>query len=230
MILAKYGTELTFHAPMIKAGAVDHATNSDWTPLAGDVKVSKDEGTQANIGTLPAYTNGEWVWTLSATEMQAEKVYVKAVDSATKAVEDQAFMVLTYGNASAHIVSDLDSLNTTTPPTAVAIRSEIDSNSTQLAAIVADTNELQSDDVPGLIAALNNVSAADILTTALTEAYAADGSQPTLTQAVYLILQHLGESSISGTTKTVKQLDGSTTAATFTLDDASSPTSITRAT
>ena len=38
-----------------------------------------------------------------------------------------------------------DSANTTTPPTAAAIRSEIDSNSTQLAAIVADTNELQTD-------------------------------------------------------------------------------------
>ena len=36
-----------------------------------------------------------------------------------------------------------DSANTTTPPTAVAIRTEIDSNSTQLAAIVADTNILQ---------------------------------------------------------------------------------------
>ena len=35
--------------------------------------------------------------------------------------------------------------NTTTPPTAAAVRSEIDSNSTQLAAIVADTNELQAD-------------------------------------------------------------------------------------
>lgn len=41
-------------------------------------------------------------------------------------------------------------------PTAVAIRSEIDSNSIQLAAIVADTNELQTDDIPGLIAALND--------------------------------------------------------------------------
>ena len=35
--------------------------------------------------------------------------------------------------------------NTTTPPTAAAIRSEIDTNSTQLAAIVADTNEIQTD-------------------------------------------------------------------------------------
>jgi len=35
--------------------------------------------------------------------------------------------------------------NTTTPPTAAAIRAEVDSNSTQLAAIVADTSELQAD-------------------------------------------------------------------------------------
>lgn len=49
-------------------------------------------------------------------------------------------------------------------PTAAAIRTEIDSNSTQLATIVADTNELQTDDVPGLISALNNLSAADVNT------------------------------------------------------------------
>lgn len=49
-------------------------------------------------------------------------------------------------------------------PTAAAIRAEMDSNSTQLAAIVADTNELQSDDVPGLIAALNDISSANVLT------------------------------------------------------------------
>jgi hypothetical protein len=47
-------------------------------------------------------------------------------------------------------------------PTAAEIRAEIDSNSTQLAAIVADTNELQTDDVPGLIAALNDPTAAAI--------------------------------------------------------------------
>lgn len=53
-----------------------------------------------------------------------------------------------------------DGANTVTPdaagvaPTAVEVRAEIDSNSTQLAAIVADTNELQTDDIPGLLAAI----------------------------------------------------------------------------
>jgi len=43
-----------------------------------------------------------------------------------------------------------------------SVRTEMDSNSTQLAAIVADTNELQTDDIPGLIAALNDPTAAAV--------------------------------------------------------------------
>lgn len=55
------------------------------------------------------------------------------------------------------------------PPTAAAVRTEIDSNSTQLAAILADTNELQTDDIPGTLTtidgkidALNDPTAASI--------------------------------------------------------------------
>jgi hypothetical protein len=70
---------------------------------------------------------------------------------------------------------------------------------------------------------------AQILTTALTEAYAAVGAAGTLSQILFLIQQRLNERAISGTTETVKKLDGSTTAATFTLNDATNPTSITRA-
>ena len=84
------------------------------------------------------------------------------------------------------------------------------------------------------VTAMNNLSAAQVTTAVLvsqlTEAYAADGVPPTLTQAVMLILQHLSESSIVSTTKTVKKLDRTTSAATFTLDSATDPTSITRTT
>lgn len=80
---------------------------------------------------------------------------------------------------------------------------------------------------------LNDPSAATIatavLTTAMTESYNTDGSPATLSQALYAIMQVLTESSISGTTLTVKKLDGSTTAMTLTLSDASTPTSVTRA-
>ena len=69
-----------------------------------------------------------------------------------------------------------------------------------------------------------------IFTGQMTESYNTDGTAPTLAQAVFLILQMLTEKSISSTTLTVKKLDGTTSAATFTLDSATTPTSITRAT
>lgn len=65
---------------------------------------------------------------------------------------------------------------------------------------------------------------------ALTEGYAALGAAGTLPQILYEIRSLLAEKSIAGTTLTAKKLDGSTTAETFTLDSATAPTSITRAT
>lgn len=69
-----------------------------------------------------------------------------------------------------------------------------------------------------------------VLTSAMTEAYPTDGSTMTVAQALYLIAQSIGEFSVSGTTVTVKKVDGTTTAATYTLDSSTAPTSRTRAT
>lgn len=72
-------------------------------------------------------------------------------------------------------------------------------------------------------------SAADILTTALTESYAANGTAFTLTQGIHAIHQMLMDFSIAGTALTVKKLDNATTAFTVTLDDATTPTGASRA-
>lgn len=64
----------------------------------------------------------------------------------------------------------------------------------------------------------------------LTEGYATVSVAPTLNQAVYMILQLLQNRSVSGTVLTVKKLDNSTTAMTYTLDSATVPTSQVRAT
>ena len=87
--------------PLIVAGGTDFATNSDWTPQAGDVQISKDGGSLSNIGTLPTYTNGFWEFQFTSAELTAANIVVSIVDSATKAVEDDAFVVETYGNVSA---------------------------------------------------------------------------------------------------------------------------------
>jgi hypothetical protein len=115
-------------------------------------------------------------------------------------------------------------------PAGASVSADVAAVKAETALIVADTNELQTDDVPGLIAALNDISVADILTTQMTEAYAADGAAPTLAQALMMIQQMLGDFTISGTTMTVRKVDGATAAATFTLNDGSNPTALTRAT
>ena len=112
MRVAKYGAAFSFEVPMIKAGSTDFAATGDWTPAAGDVKVSKDGGAVANITTLPTAVTGTgsvlWTFALSATEMEAARITIQVVDSATKAVEDTAFDVFSYGNASAQHAFDLD--------------------------------------------------------------------------------------------------------------------------
>lgn len=95
-----------------------------------------------------------------------------------------------------------------------------------IAAILTDTGTT----IPALIAALNDPTVAEILTTAMTEAYAAKGSAPTLAQILFEMRALLAEKSIASTTLTAKKLDSTTTAATYTLDDATNPTSITRTT
>jgi hypothetical protein len=68
------------------------------------------------------------------------------------------------------------------------------------------------------------------LTTALTEGYRGTGATGSVRDLLYEILQFLTEFANSGTTRTVKKLDGSTTAKTYTYDDAGDPTSLTETT
>jgi len=92
---------------------------------------------------------------------------------------------------------------------------------TALATAQADLDTITGSDGVTLASAQANT---------FTESYAADGAEGTLPQILYLIQQSIQEFAIVATTRTVKQLDGTTTAATFTLDDDTSPTSTTRAT
>lgn len=117
MILSKYGVARHIYVPIIKRDVVDFAVSADWTPAAGDVKISKDGGAAANVTNLPtAITMGNtamWDFSLTLTEMQAAQVMVTVADSAPKAVEDQMIIIETYGNASAQHPFDLASATTT---------------------------------------------------------------------------------------------------------------------
>ncbi len=118
--LRKYNTLLVtgttaIRIPIIKRAVVDFAVGADWTPAAGDVKISVDATAAANVTNLPtAVTYGNtamWEFILTAAELSCKTAVVTIADSATKAIEDQSFIVETYGHASAMYAADLSLAN-----------------------------------------------------------------------------------------------------------------------
>ena len=93
----EYGLAAKIRIPVVKAGSSDLAVSADWTPATGDTKISKDGGAIANIGSNPAVISSSamWEFTFTATEMQANELTGTVIDSATKAVQDQAFSIRT---------------------------------------------------------------------------------------------------------------------------------------
>ena len=102
--------------------------------------------------------------------------------------------------------------NTTTPPTAAAIRAEVDSNSPQLAAIVADTTEIQTDLAKGGRLALSLDSILDGITSARSEPSAgAPPSSASLVQKVdYLYKFLINKKTQTSDTYKVFNSDGAT--------------------
>ena len=142
--------------------------------------------------------------------------------------------------------------NTTTPPTAGAISDAVWDEAASghasagtfgkyVADILTDTGEIGSAGA-GLTAIPWNSAwdsevqseCADALTAhwgaSMTESYASDNAAATPVQMLHMIYCAVSQFTVSSTTITGYQLDGSTTAMTWTLDDASNPTERKRAT
>lgn len=85
--------------------------------------------------------------------------------------------------------------------------------------------DAEHDATQAAIAALSIPTVAQILTTQMTESYAANGVAPTLAQAMFAIHQKLMQHAYSGTSSPVYRLDNTTVAFTGTLNDATNPTS-----
>ena len=108
--LRRYGAGGHIYIPILKVASTDFAVGADWTPSAGDVKISKDGGAAANVANLPAAIamgNGAvWDFSITTTESQAAHIVVTVADSAVKAVQDTWFDIDTYGNASSQLPDD----------------------------------------------------------------------------------------------------------------------------
>ena len=92
-VLRKYGAATTVLFPLVDRDAIDFES----TPVsfvAADTQISKDEAAFANTGSTPAHEgNGMYSLALTATEMQAARIMVTCIDSATKVWEDQAILI-----------------------------------------------------------------------------------------------------------------------------------------
>lgn len=99
----KYGVAHTIRFPMVVGGGTALAQSGDWTPLAGDVKLSKDGGALNNPATTtPSFSNGMWEQDLTAVESQFAEGELIVRDQAGAEVEDQVIILRTYGDASAY--------------------------------------------------------------------------------------------------------------------------------
>ena len=108
----------------------------------------------------------------------------------------------------------------------------IDDKTTNLPSDPADASvvDLATGAILTAIGGLNDISVTDIFTTKMTEAYSTKGEELTLANFAYEQTQRQQATSIDGTTVTIHERDGTTEALTLTMDDATSPTSVERAT
>ncbi len=113
----------------------------------------------------------------------------------------------------------------TNPPnyTAMGIEADGDLTKVNLCAVTTENTDMYASTMRGTD---NAATAAEILTTALTEAYGASGATRTLAQLLYEIKSILTNKDVAGTLLTSYKLDGSTGAKTYTLDSSTAPTAI----
>jgi hypothetical protein len=142
--LAKYGASYTAHFELYEVDGVDF--RADATFAAGDIKLMKDEGAEANTTNLPTDEGTGYSIVLTATEMQAAKLALYFVDqTATKVWLDTKLSIETYGNASAQHAFDLDAASTAQTGDSYAVVNSGTFGNAQLVRATTPANTLNVD-------------------------------------------------------------------------------------
>ena len=160
LILVDTGTTLEAHLTDIKGGTFSGATDSleairdrgdaAWTTGAGGssptvIQIRQEmDSNSTQLAAIVADTNELQTDDIPGRLTTIEGATFSGTTDSLEAIRDRGDAAWTTGAGGS-------------APTVAQIRTEMDNNSTQLAAIVADTNELQTDDVPTLIASLDAV-------------------------------------------------------------------------
>ena len=236
MFMRKYNTLLVtgttaIRIPIIKRAVVDYAVGADWTPAAGDVKVFVDGAAVANITNLPtaiaAGNTAFWEFIITAAELSCKQLLVTISDATTKVIEDQAFIVETYGHASSMYAADLSLANLPANVTqllgtawlAPGVAGTPDVNAKQLGA--APVTATTSVTIPAASTLATTAGAVGSVTGAVGSVTAKvtpiDVDALTFASAFELIMATLGGvAAPSGATVAFKKRDGTTTKLTIT--------------
>jgi hypothetical protein len=169
---------------------------SNPTLATGDVKVIKDGGTPANIGTLPsAVSSGKVIEVnLTSTEMNADDITLLFSDAAgdewqdtivniqtsTNQIDDIASAVSTVDGVVDAIKAVTDNLPDSGALSSLAQASALSTVDNNVDAILVDTDTT----IPGLISGLNDPTAAVIADAVLDEALSGHTSAGTLGKAI----------------------------------------------
>lgn len=130
--LRKYGVQATINFVLFEVDGVDFRV--DAADGGSDCTVMKDEGAEATATNDFADEGKGYSLVLTATEMQAARIVVYVVDSATKAWLDEQIVIETYGHASAQHAMDLDA----TVPTVAEIQAEMEENGASILDSISD--------------------------------------------------------------------------------------------
>lgn len=209
---------------------IDASDGSAMTGASVSGYVTKNAGSQAAAaGTITEKANGVYSYAPTQAETNADSISFLFTATGAIPVNLQVFTIDV-----ALFKADVSALATAAAVAALNNLSSAEAQSAAAAALAAYDGPTKAELDAGL-AALNNLAGSDVqsavstvLNAAQTESYANDGSTASVTQLLYMIYAILAEPNYSGTTLTVKKLDGSTTAMTFALNDATSPTTQTR--
>lgn len=244
---------MTLYFPDDKLSRVidSYNTGTGVATFSPSVAVTLTNGDNWVLYPSPAYSTGT-VPNVNVAQVSGDAT---AADNLEAMLDGTGFVTLTAdvsGNLSGSVgsvtgtvggvagtITTLDALDAAQDTQHAQTQTDVAAVQTTADAVEVDTQDIQSRIPAALVGGridatvdatgMEAGAVATILTTQMTESYAADGAAPTIAQALMMIQQMLGEFAVSGTTLTVKKVDGSTSAATYTLSDATDPTSITRA-
>jgi hypothetical protein len=218
----------TFAAGAITAAVI--ATNAiDADALAADAIAEINATVDVALADYDGPTNAEMVARTLAAADYATAANLATVDTVVDAILVDTDVIGTPFNAT--VSADLLQINTNVGVTHAAVVT-VD---TVVDSILVDTAEIGAAGA-GLTAVPWNASwdtevqseVTDALEVTLADSIPADGTAPSVKQALYMLVQFLTEREVTSTTCTVKKPNGSTTLFTLTLNDAVTPTSITR--